>query len=84
MPHYYFNVHDNGPAQWDDVGHEYNWRNDIEAHAVRLIVAARIRQKVRRDIGVTTSVLVHYDDGGLALTVIARPGRDMQFIWAGD
>ncbi|WP_183503329.1 hypothetical protein [Methylobacterium brachythecii] len=84
MPKYFFNVHDNGPPHWDDTGLELTWRDDIAAHALRLIVAAKTRQKSRGDIGVTTTVIVHFEEGSVALTAIARPGRNVLFVWPPD
>ncbi|GLS47663.1 DUF6894 family protein [Methylobacterium gnaphalii] len=84
MPLYFFNVHDNGPAAWDDIGSNLTCREDIESHAMRLIIAARSRHKTHGQIGVTTTVLVQYEDGGIALTAIDRPGRDVLFVWSAD
>lgn len=82
MPLYYFNVHDDGPPQWDDVGQEYIWRRPIEDHARSLIVAAQVRQKERGKIGITTTVIVHYDDGDITLIVTGRLGRDPSLVWS--
>jgi hypothetical protein len=84
MPLYFFNVHDGGPTEWDDTGRWLTWREDVENHAMRLIITARSRHRSNGQVGMTTTVLVQYEDGGIALTVIDRPGRDVLFVWSSD
>ena len=68
MPRYFFDVHDDGPAEWDDVGRECETSGEITRHAVGLIALARARQKASQRFGTTTTVIVQREEGGIVLS----------------
>ncbi|WP_442785967.1 DUF6894 family protein [Methylobacterium sp. C25] len=71
MPRYFFDVHDDGPAEWDDIGRECRTSGEITTHAVSLIAQARAQQKAAQRPATTTTVMVQREEGEIVLTAIA-------------
>lgn len=81
MSRYVFDLHDNGPAEWDaDQLHDAD-RDAIERRARELIEDAQRRQRARDGSASMTTVFVHEAGDGIVLTAYGRPGQDLQLVW---
>lgn len=81
MPHYIFDVHEDGLTNWDEEGIECAGRDEIESQVRELLAVVTVKQAIGNSLGTATSVIVHQEGGGVVLTAIAKPGQEIQFLW---
>lgn len=84
MARYFFDVHGNGVAEWDDEGTECADRSAIKGHVSKLLAEHDVSSGGNAFGQRLLSVTVHLSNGSNILTATSKPGIPLHLNWASE